>query len=769
MRTKLLSIFGVLLCAAAADADVLHLKNGERVAGKLTFCDEEVCSIDKRRISTAEIAQIELRALDPVPLAARAGGVVLSDGSVRTGQFTGLTLGYVEVSGEEIDRADVALIVLSPVNVADIIVEREGAQRTGALTACNAASCTFDGEMIPLVRIAWIGLGQEAQTPPAANGNADLIFVRDGDPVTARLSALDATTVRTTRGSFPRAGVTWIHVAARSADAPPGTQPGTERPPEGTPPPAAEPPPAPPSGQAPPRPPSPPANGQRSPRERNREPVKPCPADRVLGGAIEYDYSIADRHYQRCSGSARMWFHLYPAPLAWPYRLGGPWLSDAITYRLKLHGCTDLPDQWGEVCTGPPQDEVRARAVIGTVGAGGVEPIAGADWGPVSFDPLVPELYFVTLPDAIRHDPSLTPITCVLPGGGGSSSWGLQVIGRITAWGNAPCDSDSHAAAACVQPTLCTDATDPEQKRDCAAHPDRYAVIPFTGSQRAVTTESAGVGVPGTVQTWDLRWKVCCGCGEPPSGPPPEMSQDPCGDLGAYRGRMQVAVDTSAALRRLLKPHMDKYLFEKEQARQWRNDFEYVSNSCAGWDIAVMLTEALFGGTGAAEGLGPTEGAQAFSKLLSIIQAVIEQDPTIPLTAFLGAAEDLEVAGETALEVSLLGIEGFTASEVIDTVNTIAGGALEFLNSGEVQAQRERLEDCTDVPLVAGVTFDGAREYLNHAEAAARELSQILPLMTRIEQSDTDIYNKWHQYHQACVQYAQCSGRDPRVCNPPPP
>jgi len=230
-----------------------------------------------------------------------------------------------------------------------------------------------------------------------------------------------------------------------------------------------------------------------------------------------------------------------------------------------------------------------------------------------------------------------------------------------------------------------------------------------------------------------------------------------------------VAVDTSAALRRLLKPHMDKYLFEKEQARQWRNDFEYVSNSCAGWDIAVMLTEALFGGTGAAEGLGPTEGAQAFSKLLSIIQAVIEQDPTIPLTAFLGAAEDLEVAGETALEVSLLGIEGFTASEVIDTVNTIAGGALEFLNSGEVQAQRERLEDCTDVPLVAGVTFDGAREYLNHAEAAARELSQILPLMTRIEQSDTDIYNKWHQYHQACVQYAQCSGRDPRVCNPPPP
>ena len=71
--------------------------------------------------------------------------------------------------------------------------------------------------------------------------------------------------------------------------------------------------------------------------------------------------------------------------------------------------------------------------------------------------------------------------------------------------------------------------------------------------------------------------------------------------------------------------------------------------------------------------------------------------------------------------------------------------------------------------MVAGVTFDGAREYLNHAEAAVRELSQALPLMTRIEQSDTDIYNKWHDYHRACLDYAACSGRDPAVCNPPPP
>lgn len=58
---KLLAAFGLLLCVAAADADVLHLKDGSRVQGKLTFCDEEVCSIDKRRIPLIDIARIELR------------------------------------------------------------------------------------------------------------------------------------------------------------------------------------------------------------------------------------------------------------------------------------------------------------------------------------------------------------------------------------------------------------------------------------------------------------------------------------------------------------------------------------------------------------------------------------------------------------------------------------------------------------------------------------------------------------------------------------
>jgi hypothetical protein len=38
------------MCSAAAGADAVHLKNGSQISGTVTGCDEESCSIDKRRI-----------------------------------------------------------------------------------------------------------------------------------------------------------------------------------------------------------------------------------------------------------------------------------------------------------------------------------------------------------------------------------------------------------------------------------------------------------------------------------------------------------------------------------------------------------------------------------------------------------------------------------------------------------------------------------------------------------------------------------------------
>ena len=93
-------VFGLaiatLFSEAAALADVVDLKDGSRVEGTLRFCDEESCSIDKRKIERAQILTITLRALSPRP-PLREPGVILTDGSTRSGVFTALTLGYVEV------------------------------------------------------------------------------------------------------------------------------------------------------------------------------------------------------------------------------------------------------------------------------------------------------------------------------------------------------------------------------------------------------------------------------------------------------------------------------------------------------------------------------------------------------------------------------------------------------------------------------------------------------------------------------------------------
>lgn len=207
MRT-LMAVLGFLVfsAAAAASADVLHMKDGSRLEGKLTFCDEEICSIDKRRYPLSDIARIELRPVEAIPLAARDGGVVLTDGSVRAGLFTGLNLGIVNVGEEELEREDVALIILNPIPRADVIVEREGAPRTGKFTTCNAASCTFDDETVPMARIRWIGLAQEGQTQPDAEPSVAIVFVRDRDPVAARLSGLDANDGAHDERQFPPRG-----------------------------------------------------------------------------------------------------------------------------------------------------------------------------------------------------------------------------------------------------------------------------------------------------------------------------------------------------------------------------------------------------------------------------------------------------------------------------------------------------------------------------------------------------------------------------------
>ncbi len=93
---------------------MLHLRDGARVTGRLTLCDEEQCVISSKRVPIAQIAFIELREGTRVPPNAPPRAVILNDGTVAKGRYVSLNLGVVDTDAGEVDRDDVALIMLAP-------------------------------------------------------------------------------------------------------------------------------------------------------------------------------------------------------------------------------------------------------------------------------------------------------------------------------------------------------------------------------------------------------------------------------------------------------------------------------------------------------------------------------------------------------------------------------------------------------------------------------------------------------------------------------
>ena len=112
--TRQLILPVLLLWVAGAQAASLVLRDGSRLTGTLTMCDEEYCVLDSKRVGLETVALIELIAGAGVPRGAGAGAVVLADGTIHPGRFSGLNLGYVGAADEEIDRETVALIVVAP-------------------------------------------------------------------------------------------------------------------------------------------------------------------------------------------------------------------------------------------------------------------------------------------------------------------------------------------------------------------------------------------------------------------------------------------------------------------------------------------------------------------------------------------------------------------------------------------------------------------------------------------------------------------------------
>lgn len=100
--------------------------------------------------------------------AATAGSIILSDGTLRRGRFDFLNLGYATLNGNDIDRANIAAIILADIAQPkrDVLVTRDGNLRAGTLGTCNPASCTFDSAVVPRDSTRWIGLAQEGNAPP---------------------------------------------------------------------------------------------------------------------------------------------------------------------------------------------------------------------------------------------------------------------------------------------------------------------------------------------------------------------------------------------------------------------------------------------------------------------------------------------------------------------------------------------------------------------------------------------------------------------------
>ena len=105
----------IIAATASLTADTLVLRDGSKVEGKLRSCDDTDCFVEAKKIPIETIARIELQPATSVNASSRGPSIVMADGKVRPGQFEGLSLGSVVIDGKEIDREDIAVIVLADI------------------------------------------------------------------------------------------------------------------------------------------------------------------------------------------------------------------------------------------------------------------------------------------------------------------------------------------------------------------------------------------------------------------------------------------------------------------------------------------------------------------------------------------------------------------------------------------------------------------------------------------------------------------------------
>lgn len=571
----------VLVSVLPLRGDVLLLKDGSRVSGRLTFCDEERCTVHKKSIPLDRIAQIGLGASPKLPTARRGGNVFLTDGTLRPGRFTGLNLGYVYVDDEELERELVAFIVPGSGAMAkDLLVAADGSIRSGNLEQCNAVSCTFDGGVILLERIRWIGLGQEGQTPPSAAD--DTVYMVESDPVAARLSGLDDANVSTTRGTFRRIDVRWIHLAPAQPPPPQGSggrpiHHDDSAPPAGAPPSAPPPatPPAPPLGS--PAPGAPPSSAL--PPSTRRGPLWTGAIDSKLWGTTDGIFSVMEAHVdvkiRELISPMLIPGSLKPIGTISSFHAEGTVLSNSV----RCGGA-------GISCSG--QGTTTIRQDNGSVG-GAIYRRTRADSSTAFYGVEIPQgkaLYFLSVA------PSDNPHFDVTY----QNAYGTDV---------SPLGFSA-----------------PEAGRVPLVPPPELSDLEYRylegGAMRGSFRKTVSDG-----KQYAVSWSVCPeGMSCPPAAPLPEgeapESDDPCARSGQQAALSETCRSQLDHTLDSLAPALAEYNALMASAEANRGAFQDAQNYCALYDQAKEILEAILSG-----GAGPAaEAAQALLYLRDVIEKV---------------------------------------------------------------------------------------------------------------------------------------------------
>ena len=596
--------------------------------------------------------------------------------------------------------------------VSDVVILRDRSLISGGLRVCNASTCTVDTTPIALATIEWIGLGRADPLPPAATSpTSDELHKSDGTIAKGRLTGITSTSVSTRGGKFTRAETAWIHLAPPVDDSDQPDQIGAPKAPKPATPPGS----GTTAGNAGTLPPPP-----RSPRSPGNG-VKQCPAAKPLGAHVELRINRTESTpAMERSSRVRVWFDLTPATRGqWRHELTTPWDATHMTWKTEASACVDLPDRAQEwVCKCDPS---RGRGIADL-----------AEGGYAHFYPVGPHLT-MQFPNVIISSGDVT-LECLSRSEGSRSDTRLNLDNvDVLPYGSGPNDF-------LVAPTGCLDASGRAFVPACLKQPELYAVIPFVGSQERTTEENRGEKIRTR-----MRWEVCCGCGKPPRDMP-EGEKDPCGDDEQQRGLLEVAVARAVALRNEMAPHVEQLKQHWIQAQALESNFDLVVRSCAGWDIAMTLVGYLAGGANA------PKLAQAFTAGLGILQQLLAQDPTVVLSA--GGAFGLE------------GLE--EANNVVSLYSTVAGFTSDRAGAGSLAGMRAKLEDCAKDPTQSGLVYADAKLYLDEVEQVFTEAGEIARLTTEISQADTEVMNRWREFHRACLENAACRGLDPAICGAGP-